>query len=57
MLVSAAAGSERVLAPGVDVVLAVVRTVVNVQFPALVPTLYPGLMATDPKPYALLDKM
>ena len=30
---------------------------VNEQFPSLMRTLYPGSMATDPKPYAYLDKM
>ena len=30
---------------------------VNEQFPSLMPTLYPGSMATDPKPYASLDEM
>ena len=30
---------------------------VNEQFPSLMPTLYPGSMATGPKPYALLDEM
>ena len=30
---------------------------VNEQFTSLTPTLYPGSMATDPKPYASLDKM
>ena len=30
---------------------------VNEQFPSLMPTLYPGSMATGPKPYASLDKM
>ena len=54
---TAVTGSERTLAPGVDVVLEVVRMAVNEQFPTLMPTLYPGLMATDPKPYASLDKM
>ena len=57
MLQSAVTGSERTLAPGVDVVLEVVRMAVNEQFPTLMPTLYPGSMATDPKPYASLDKM
>ena len=57
MLVSAVTGSERTLAPGVDVVLEVVRMAVNEQFPSLMPTLYPGSMATGPKPYASLDKM
>ena len=55
--VSVVTGSERVLAPGVDVVLEMVRMVVNEQFPTLMPTLYPGPMATDPKPYASLDAM
>ena len=57
MLVSAVTGNERTLAPGVDVVLEVVRMAVNEQFPSLMPILYPGLMATDPMPYATLDKM
>ena len=57
MLVSAVTGSERTLAPGVDVVLEVVRMAVNEQFPSLMPTLYPGSMATGPKPYASLDEM
>ena len=57
VLVSAVTGSERTLAPGVDVVLEVVRMAVNEQFPSLMPTLYPGSMATGPKPYASLDKM
>ena len=30
---------------------------VNEQFPSLMPTLYPGSMATGPKPHASLDKM
>ena len=55
MLVSAVTGSERTLAPGVDVVLEVVRMAVNEQFPTLMSTLYPGSMATDPKPYTSLD--
>ena len=37
-------------------VLEVVRMAVNEQFPSL-PTLYPGSMATGPKPYASLDEM
>ena len=57
MLVSSVTGSERTLAPGVDVVLEVFRMAVNEQFPSLMPTLYPGSMATDPQPYASLDKM
>ena len=57
VLVSAVTGSERTLAPKVDVVLEVVRMTVNEQFPTLVPTLYPGSIATDPKSCASLDKM
>ena len=57
MLVPAVKGSERTLAPGVDVVLELVRMAVNEQFPSLMPTLYPGSMATGPKPYASLDEM
>ena len=57
MLVSSVTGSERTLGPGVDVVLEVVRIEVNEQFPTLMPTLYPGSMATDPKPYVSLDTM
>ena len=57
VLVSAVTGSERTLAPGVDVVLEVVRMVVNEQFPTLMPTLYPDSMATDPKTYVSLDEM
>ena len=57
VLVSAVMGSERVLSPGTDVVLEVVRMAVNKQFPTLMPTLYPGSKATDPRPYASLDAM
>ena len=57
MLVSAFTGSKRVLSPGTDVVLEVVKMAVNEQFPTLMPTLYPGSKATDPRPYASLDAM
>ena len=57
MLVLAVTGSERTLAPGIEVVLEVVRMAVNEQFPSLMPTLYPSSMATDSKPCASLDKM
>ena len=57
MLGSAVTGSERTLAPGVDVVLEVVRMAVNEQFPSSMPALYPGSMATGPKPYTSLDEM
>ena len=57
MIVSAFTGSDRFLAPGVDVVLEVVRMAVNEQFPTLMPTFYPGSMATDPKPHTSLEAM
>ena len=57
VLVSAVTGSERILAPGVDVVLGVVRMAVNEQFPTLMSTFYPSFMTTHPKPYASLDAM
>ena len=56
VLASTAPGSERVLSPGTDVVLEV-RVAANEQFPALLPALYPGSKATDPRPYASLDAM
>ena len=51
---SAATGTERFLAPGTDIVLEVVRMAVNEQFPSLMPTLYPGVMATGPRPFGTL---
>ena len=57
MLVSAVTRRERALAPGVNVVLEVVRMGLNEQFPSWMPALYPGSIATDPKPYASLDKI
>ena len=50
VLVPTATGSERVLSPGTDVVLEVVRVAANEHFPALLPALYPGSKATDPRP-------
>ena len=57
VLVSAVTGGERVLSPGTDVVLEVVRMAVNGQFPTIMPRLYSGSKATDPRPYASLDAM
>ena len=57
VLVSTATGGWRVLSPGTDVVLEVIRMAVNEQFPTLMPMLYPGSKAADPRPYALLDAM
>ena len=56
VLVSAVTGRERVLSPGTDMVLEV-RMTVNEQFSTLMPTLYPGSEATDPRPYASLYTM
>ena len=55
VLVPTAMESERVLSPGTDVVLEVVRVAANEQFSARIPALYPGSKATDPRPYASLD--
>ena len=52
-----ATGSERVLSPGTDVALEVARVAANEQCPALLPALYPGSKATDPRLYASLDAM
>ena len=57
VLVPTATGSERVLSPGTDVVLKMVRVASNEQFPAFLPALYAGSKATDPRPYASLDAM
>ena len=54
-MVSAATGAERLLAPGVEVVLEVVRMVVTEQYPSLMPTLYPGGFTTVPRPFGTLD--
>ena len=55
VLVPTTTGNDRVLSPGTDVVLEVVRVAANERFPALMPAMYPGLMATDPLPQASLD--
>lgn len=45
MVVSAATGTERLLAPRAEVILEVVRMAVNEQYPSLIPTLYQGVVA------------
>ena len=55
VLMPTATGSERVLSPGTDVVLEVVRVAAIEQFGVLMPALYPGWKATDPRPHASLD--
>ena len=57
VVVSAATGTERALAPGTDFVLEVVRMAVNEQYPSLMPTFYPGVMATESKPFGTLEAM
>ena len=42
VLVPTATESERILSPGTDVVLAVVRVAVNEQYPTLMPAFYSG---------------
>ena len=56
-MVSTVTGSERVLSPGTNVVLEVVRMAVNEQFPTIVPTLYPASKTTDPRPYVSLGAL
>ena len=57
VVVSAAIGTDRVLATGAELVLEVVRMAVNECYPSLMPTLYPGVMATEPRPFGTLDAM
>ena len=57
VLVPTATGNERVSSPETDVALEAVRVAANEQFAALLPALYPGSKATDPRPYASLDAM
>ena len=52
---SAATGTERVLAPGAEIVLEVVRVAVNERCPILMPTLYSGLIDTETRPFGTLD--
>ena len=57
VVVSAATGTGRVLAPGVGIVLEVVRIAANEQYISLIPALYPGLMAMESRPFGTLDAM
>ena len=54
---SAATGTDRVLAPGVEFVLEVVRMAVQEQYPSFTPTLYQGVLATASRPFVTLDAM
>ena len=50
---SAATGAERVLTPGVEFVLEVVRMEGYEQYPSLMPALYPGDLATVSKSFGM----
>ena len=52
VVVSTVTGTERVLAPGTDIVWEVVRMAVNKQYPS-----FPGVMATVPGPLGTLNGM
>ena len=56
-VVSAATRTARLLAPVAEILLEVVRMAVNEQYSSLMPTLYPGVMATEPRPFGSLDAM
>ena len=57
MAVSSVTGSEHVLAPSTSTVLELVRRSVMNQYPGLMPTLYPGELATVPTPFSTIDAM
>ena len=57
VVVSAVTGTQSVWAPGVEVALRVVRMVVSDKYPSLPPTLYLGVLATEPRPFGTLDAM
>ena len=51
VVVSATTGTERDLAPGVDISFEVVRMAMNEQYPRLMPTLYPGGHGREPEAF------
>ena len=57
IVVSAATVTELGLARATDFVLEVNRIAVNDQYPSLMPTLYPGIMASETRPFGTLDAM
>ena len=57
MVASVTIGAEHVSAPGAEIVLEVVRMAFNEQYPSLMSTPYPGVMATEPRPFGTLDAM
>ena len=57
MVISGVTGSEQVLAPSMSTVLELARRGVINQYPGLMPTLYPGALATVPTPFASVDAM
>ena len=57
MVASVTIGAEHVSAPGAEIVLEVVRMAFNEQYPSLMSTPYPGVMATEPRPFGTVDAM
>ena len=57
LLLASITDSGRVLVPGVEVVLEVVRNSVSEQYPSLMPVLYPEDLATASKPFGSIDDM
>ena len=57
VVVSVITRSEQVLAPSMSTVLELVRRGVMNQYPGLMPTLYPGELATVPTPFGSIDAL
>ena len=57
LVVSGVTGSERALAPGLGLVLEIVRLSANEQLPQLMPSLYTGELATRPQHFDSIDAM
>ena len=55
MIASAATGTELGSAPGVELVLEVVRMAVNVLYSRLMPTLNSRVLATEPRSFGTVD--
>ena len=57
MVVSGITGCEQVLAPSMSTVPELVRRGAMNQYPGLMPTPYPGELATVPTPFCSIDAM
>ena len=57
VVVSGITGSDQVLAPNMSTVLELVRRGVMNHYPGLMPTLYPGELATVPTPFGSIDAL